>query len=118
MSFYPDAQALLSDVRLRLEALGEKSSALIVEGNDDQRLFHSWVAATAQVVPTGGKTLLRSALLSIREDDRGRVLFLTDCDYDVAAGTLRGGPDIVITSTCDVESDLIELGILERLAIA
>jgi hypothetical protein len=53
----------------------------------------------------------------MRAEDKGRILFLTDCDYDVAAGTLQGGPDVVITATCDVESDLIGLGILERLAI-
>ena len=117
MPFYVNAQALLSDVRLRLDALGERSSALVVEGNDDKRLFYSHIAVDVDIVPAGGKKLLRSALQSILEQDKGRMLFLTDCDYDVAAGTLHGGPDVVITATCDVESDLINLGILEKLAV-
>jgi Protein of unknown function (DUF4435) len=115
--FYVSAQALLADVRLRLDALGEESSALVVEGNDDKRLFYSRVCASSDVIPTGGKTLLRSALESMLESDKGRVLFFTDCDYDVASGDLHGGPDIVITASCDVESDLIDLGILDKLAV-
>jgi hypothetical protein len=115
--FYVNAQALLSDVRLRLDALGEDSTVLVVEGNDDKRLFYRWIVATADIVPAGGKVLLRSALQAIRNEDKGRILFLTDCDYDVAAGMLHGGPDIVITATCDVESDLVSLGILEKLAV-
>src|SRR5262249_45079834 len=104
-------------VRLRLDALGDESAVLVVEGNDDKRLFFPHLSSTADIVPAGGKKLLRAALESIRATDQGRVLFFTDCDYDVTAGDLRGGPDVVITTSCDVESDLISLGILRRVAI-
>lgn len=117
MPFYVSAHALLSDVRLRLDALGEESAVLVVEGNDDKRLFFTRMSSTSDIVPTGGKTLLRAALESIRDADKGRILFFTDCDYDVAAGKLHGGPDVVITTSCDVESDLIGLGVLARVAI-
>src|ERR1035441_1034356 len=116
MSFYVTAQALLSDVRLRLDALGEKSSVLMVEGNDDKRLFYARINAGSDVIPAPGKKLLRSALELILDADKGRILFFTDCDYDVGTGDLRGGPNVVITASCDVESDLIGLGILEKVA--
>jgi hypothetical protein len=56
-------------------------------------------------------------LVRISEKDKGKILFLTDCDYDVLGGTLHGGPDIVITNSCDLESDLINLGILEKIVV-
>jgi hypothetical protein len=117
MAFYVNAQSLLSDARLRLDALGEASSILIVEGNDDKRLFYTRMSATSDVMPTDGKKLLRLALESIRESDKGHILFVTDCDYDVPAGDLHGGPDVIITTSCDVESDLIALGILDKVAV-
>lgn len=117
MAFYVSAQALLADVRLRLDGLGDKSAALIVEGFDDKRIFYHRMADSAEVVPSGGKRLLRASLKAMIRDDNGRMLFLTDCDYDVFKGNLHGGPDVVITSTCDVESDLIDLGILEKVVV-
>jgi hypothetical protein len=117
MAFYVSAHALLSDVRLRLDGLGDKSTALIVEGFDDKRLFYHRMSATAEVVPSGGKRLLRAGLGAMISADKGRMLFLTDCDYDVLGGTLCGGPDVVITSSCDVESDLIGLGVLTKIVV-
>ena len=81
------------------------------------RLFYARLAPSGDILPAGGKTLLRSALESMRDTDRGRIIFFTDCDYDVAAGVLHGGPDVVITASCDVESDLINLGILDKVAV-
>ncbi len=117
MPFYVSAEALLADIRLRLEGSGVKSTALVVEGPDDKRLFYHRVSPTAHVVVAGGKTLLRSGLLSMLETDHGRILFLTDCDYDVRNGQLTGGPNVVITAGCDIEADLISLGVLDRLAV-
>lgn len=117
MAFYVSADALLADVRLRLEGLGEGATALVVEGYDDKRIFYDRISLTADVVPAGGKRLLRAGLAAISETDKGRILFLTDCDYDVFGGMLQGGPDVVITNSCDVESDLINLGILEEIVV-
>jgi hypothetical protein len=117
VSDYVSAQAFLSDARLRLDALGAEATILVVEGNDDKRLFYARVSANSDVLPASGKRLLRAALESIRDADKGHLIFFTDCDYDVPAGTLHGGPDIVITDSCDVESDLIKLGILNRVAV-
>jgi hypothetical protein len=117
MAEYVSAQALLADVRLRLDGHGRGAAALVVEGFDDKRLFYHRVVTTAEVVPAGGKRLLRAGLNAMLDDDKGRILFLTDCDYDVLNGTLHGGPDIIITGSCDVEADLISLGILEKVVV-
>lgn len=117
MPYYVNAQALLADIRLRLEGLGSGSSALVVEGPDDKRLFYHRITSHAEVVVAGGKKLVRAGMASMLENDHGRILFLTDCDYDVWTGELRGGSDVVITRGCDIEADLISIGVLERLAV-
>jgi hypothetical protein len=117
LPFYVNSQALLADIRLRLEGLGTESAALVVEGPDDKRLFYERTASSAEVVVAGGKRLVRAALAAMLEGDHGRILFLTDCDYDVRTGELNGGPDIIITKGCDVEADLISLGLLEKIAV-
>lgn len=117
MAEYVNAQALLADVRLRLDGLGQASAALVVEGPDDKRIFYHRLAAVADVVPSGGKRLLRAGLAAMQRGDEGRILFLTDCDYDVLKDSLHGGPNIVITKACDVEADLIELGVLEKVVV-
>jgi Protein of unknown function (DUF4435) len=112
---YVDADALLADVRLRLDGLGDAAAVLVVEGADDKRMFYRHMAPSADVVPCGGKRLLRAGLEAMLPADAGRMLFITDCDYDVLNGTLHGGPNIVITKACDIEADLIDLGVLEKL---
>lgn len=117
MPYYITPQSFLSEIRLRLDALGDDSAALVVEGPEDKKIFHHRISATATIIPATGKTRLRDALNSIADDDKGRILFLTDCDYDVPNGNLKGGPDIIITTNCDVEADLIRLGVLAKVAV-
>jgi hypothetical protein len=112
---YVSADALLADVRLRLDGLGDDAAVLVVEGADDKRVFYRHMAPLADVMPCGGKRLLRASLAAMLATDEGRILFVTDCDYDVLNGTLHGGPNMVITKACDVEADLIDLGVLEKL---
>jgi hypothetical protein len=115
MPTYVSAEALLSDVRLRLDASGRNAGALIVEGPDDKRLFNRHVLEAPLVVVSGGRTLLLSALEKATNADKERMLFVTDCDYEVMSGRLTGGSDRVITTNADVETDLIALGMLERI---
>jgi hypothetical protein len=114
---YVSADALLADVRLRLDGLGDEAAVLVVEGPDDKRIFYRRMAPVADVVPSGGKRLLRASLTAMLAVDEGHMLFLTDCDYDVLNGTLHGGPNVVITKACDVEADLIGLGVLEKVVV-
>lgn len=114
MSHYLSASAFLSDVRLRLDALGRKKlGMLIVEGPNDRRLFFRHVVAPSQIMPTSGRTLLLSAYAKTTEHDRERMVFVTDCDYEVRRGILHPGPSLVISDGTDVESDLVQLGLLE-----
>ena len=43
MSDYVSAEALVGDALLRIDALGDQTGCLIVEGPDDKRLFGRWV---------------------------------------------------------------------------
>jgi hypothetical protein len=114
MSHYPSAAAFLSDVRLRLDALGRrKLGVLIVEGPNDRRLFFRHVVAPSQIMPTSGRTLLLAAYADTTEHDRERMIFVTDCDYEVRRGVLAPSPSLVISEGTDVESDLVQLGLLE-----
>jgi len=50
---------------------------------------------------------------ALEGDDDERMIFVTDCDYEVAAGTLHGSRNLVITEHADVESDLLLMGALK-----
>jgi hypothetical protein len=115
MPEYPSAEALLEDVDLRLKGLPPNSGALVVEGFDDKRLFNPLVVSGGQVVVSGGRRLLLAAH-AIAGNDLDRVLFLTDCDFEVGMGRLRPAPSLVITKHADVEADLLDL-LTERLAV-
>jgi hypothetical protein len=115
MPSYVSAEVLLSDVRLRLDASSQDAGALIVEGPDDKRLFNRHASHSPLIVVTGGRKLLLSALEKATNLDKERMLFVTDCDYEVLFGHLTGGSDRVITENADVETDLVALGMLERI---
>lgn len=115
MSNYVSAEALLADARLRLDGLGAGTGILVVEGPDDKRLFYGRARNPAQVLPSGGRRLLLAGYEAATPADRDKILFVTDCDYAVRAGELRGGHGLVITAGTDVESDLLSLGLLPRI---
>lgn len=115
MPSYISAEVLLAEARLRLDALGSGSGIIVVEGPDDKRLFYSRTVSPAQIMPTGGRTLLLAAFRAAKDADRERMIFVTDCDYAVRAGELSGGHGLVITAGTDVESDLLSLGLLSRI---
>lgn len=114
MPEYISAQALLSDVRLRLDGLTPDSAVLVVEGWDDKRLFLKRVRYSQQVVVAGGRRLVLSAHSQATPRDRSRVLFMTDCDYEVTLDRMHAAAGLVLTTNVDVESDLVELGALRH----
>jgi hypothetical protein len=117
MPTYPSAGALLGDARLRLDALDTDAGILVVEGPDDVRLFHPRLKSVQQVIVSGGRTLLLAAYQETTDADRERIVFVTDCDFEVELGTLSPAPSLVITKNADAEADLLELGLLKRLVI-
>jgi hypothetical protein len=114
---YQSAEALLSDVDLRLDRFGSSAGILVVEGPDDKRLFCNHALHRQQVVGAGGRRLLLTAHALTQSHSRDDIVFVTDCDYEVALGRLRPAPNLVITEHADVESDLVALGGVERLTI-
>lgn len=113
MSEYLSPADLLSDVRLRLDSFEQRRlGILIVEGPDDRRVFFRHVESLALIVPAGGRTMLLRAYNETTVSDRKRILFLTDCDYEVRRGSLRARDGLIITEKTDVECDLIDLGAL------
>ncbi|MGW7668206.1 hypothetical protein ACWGJX_13885 [Streptomyces sp. NPDC054775] len=115
MPEYQSAEDLLGDAELRAEGLGANAGILVVEGPDDKRLFARHVLDIAQVLPAGGRTLLLSAYEKASTAQRSKIIFVTDCDYEVRRGNLRGGLGLVITTLTDLESDLIGMGLLDSL---
>ena len=113
MSEFTSGEDVLQQARLALSSLGAEYGALIVEGQDDRKLFLRLCHRAQQIVVATGKPLVREAHGSMLDEDRGRFAFLVDCDGDVLAGRLHPDADLVITISADVENDLIEIGALE-----
>jgi hypothetical protein len=115
MSGYTSAVSFLAD--LRLDAFGPEVGVLVVEGPDDKRVFIRHVSSFSQLVPAGGRTLLLAAHEASSAEDRRRMVFLTDCDYEVRFGNLHPADSLVITEKTDLECDLIDLGLLYRVVL-
>jgi len=94
------------------EGLGENHAVLIVEGASDRNFYRRIVLTPAQIVVSEGKSLLLDAYRAMKRSDRGKVLFVTDCDGDVPAGRMQPAPDLIVSQFNDVEADLIHSGIL------
>ncbi|WP_123954008.1 hypothetical protein [Streptomyces nigra] len=105
------------DAELRADGLGPSQGILVVEGPDDKRIFARHVQNLSQILPAGGRKMLISAHEKANSQQRAKILFVTDCDYEVRRGTLRGCPDLVITTLTDMESDLLALGLIELLVL-
>ena len=58
--------------------------------------------------------LLAAHALAVESGEQ-RILFLTDCDYEVTLGRLEMQPQLVVTQHTSIESDLIAVGALRDL---
>jgi hypothetical protein len=112
---YPSAEALISDAQLRRDRFGSTSGILVVEGPDDKRLFAERTVRRQQVIAAGGRRLLLASHATAIAQKCDWLIFVTDCDYDVAMQLLRPAQGLVITEHTDLESDLLALGGWERI---
>ncbi len=117
MSSYPNAEALISDAALRIDQFGLEYGILIVEGPDDKRFFCTRTHHRQQVIASGGRRMLLSAHAYAARREIDGIAFLTDCDYEVALGTLTPSWDLIITHHADIEADLLDLGGFEQLVL-
>lgn len=114
---YRSGAEVLSEARLRRAALGQDAGVLIVEGRDDLRLVSQICSSPAHVLPAGAKEKVLDAASRLRADEEHEFVLLVDCDFDVAAGELTGLPHLVVTKHPDAESDMVGLGVLERIVL-
>jgi hypothetical protein len=112
---YPSAEALLSDALLRRDRFGTTFGVLVVEGPDDKRLFGERTLRRQQVIAAGGRRLLLASHSAALAKKYAWVIFVADCDYDIAMKTLRPAHGLIITEHADLESDLLSNGGWERL---
>lgn len=115
MPEYRSGIEVLADARLRAGGLGRNRGVIVLEGGDDRRLVGPHCVSLAQIVVAGNKPKLLVAYRSRQASDEGRIVFVTDCDYDVAAGHLgHDRTDLVITQHADMEADLVGIGLLRN----
>ena len=116
MSSYPDGESVLNDARLQAEKFASLGlGVIVVEGETDKEVFSSWCESVEQVVVATGKPKVLEAHGGMRQEDRGRILCVVDCDDDVPRGKHGGASDLIITTYADLEADLFFLGILEKI---
>jgi hypothetical protein len=70
-----------------------------------------------QVIASGGRRLLLASHGAAMDKEYDWIVFVTDCDYDVAMKLLRPAPGLIITEHVDLESDLLANGGWERLIV-
>jgi hypothetical protein len=115
MTSYLSGAEALADARLRFAAIPSNQGILMVEGRNDVRVFIRHVISATTLIPCGNKRKLLEAHALLRPGEDQHVVFVVDCDYDVPAGRLRPGGNLIVTEHVDVEADLIRLGLVERL---
>lgn len=117
MTEYLSGAQAIADARLRVRGLPPQQGVLLLEGRDDVRLFGPHSFGLETVIPCGSKPKLLDAYSRIRPGEERLFLFIADCDYDVPAGKLAPSRNLVLTTNVDVETDLLDLGLLDRLVL-
>lgn len=114
----------LAELSLVVKRLRRKSGldvvpVLIVEGPNDETLLGVHCNHGArQVFAAGTRGLVEQMLLLMRGTPIAGCegVFLTDCDGYGKPAALRGETSLVVTAGCDVEADLVSLGVATRVA--
>jgi hypothetical protein len=112
-------ELLLIVRRLRKHTGEDVVPVLVVEGAADEEVFGELcVHGTRQVFAAGNRDLVEQLLRHIRSSpiDGCECLYLVDCDGYGKTPDLSAAAELVVSETCDLESDLVQLGAAERLA--
>jgi hypothetical protein len=113
-----------ADLRLTVNRLRRHTGLavvpmLVVEGPADEAVFGGVCChGERQIFPAGNRDLVEQLLRHLkREPVKGcECVFLIDCDGKGKTLNLARVGDLVVTETCDMEADLVRLGIAERVA--
>jgi hypothetical protein len=103
--------------RIRKETGLDVVPILIVEGGTDEGTFEGLsLLGNRQVFAAGTRGLVEQMLMGLR--GRGAAdfncVYLVDCDGIGKTGHLKEETDLIVTETCDLEADLVHLGVARR----
>lgn len=118
-------RATPSDAFIRLERLVKKLKRraasgpvpiLVVEGTTDVRFLGRLATSRAeQIFAAGDRALVEGLLMHLKNSpiDGCECVFLTDCDAKGKPSYLKADANLVVTDNCDLEADLVALGIVD-----
>ena len=92
---------------------------LIVEGAADELIFEPLCAhGQQQVFAAGNRDLVEQLLRHLQQHpiEGCDCLYLVDCDGYGKTTDLKNAKNLLVTETCDMEADLVQLGAARRLA--
>jgi len=89
----------------------------MLEGRDDLLVFSPRCVSLDSIIVCGNKPKLLEAYELTESSERDRIVFIADCDYDVPSGRLSPGEGLILTKHTDIETDLVELGIVRSIAL-
>jgi hypothetical protein len=92
---------------------------IVVEGDTDNKVLSPVCRLGSDgVFVAGGRTRVEQLLRHLRREpiDGCECVFLVDCDGQGKTGHLIGESSLLVTETCDLEADLVRLGVATRLA--
>jgi hypothetical protein len=90
---------------------------LVVEGPSDEAVFGAICCHGARnVFPAGTRDLVEQLLIHLTADPLSGCdcVFLVDCDGRGKTATLSSRNELVVTEACDLEADLVTLGVAWR----
>jgi hypothetical protein len=105
--------------RIRKRTGLEVVPMLVVEGRTDEPAFGALCRlGDAQVFSAGTRALVEQLLLHLEGEPipGSDCVFLVDCDGRGKTAHLANRAQLVVTQTCDLESDLVRTGIAVRVA--
>lgn len=92
---------------------------LVVEGRGDETLLSAICQhGEQQIFPAGTRSLVEQLLRHLKREpiDGCDCVFLVDCDGQGKTVSLAAESDLLVTETCDMEADLVRLGVATRVA--
>lgn len=92
---------------------------IVVEGDMDETLLSPFCThGSGQIFIAGARNRVEELLLHLKREpvDGCECVFLVDCDGRGKNVQLASEDRLVVTQTCDIEADLVRLGVASRLA--
>ncbi len=110
-----DLSLMVKRVRKRTEAA--VVPVLVVEGQTDEPAFDQICEeGSLQVFSAGSRSLVEQLLVHLERDPvvGCECVYLVDCDGYGKTTALKGRSELLVTETCDLEADLVKLGVAAR----